>query len=58
MTLTASLCVCVQILAVGDGAFVSHCLLGGEVKAQIPCTPPSLNTLQLNTRSSEHRVRP
>ncbi|PWA28971.1 hypothetical protein CCH79_00019812 [Gambusia affinis] len=45
-----------MILAVGDGAFVSHCLLGGEVKGQIPCTPPSLNTLQLNTKSSEHRV--
>ncbi|XP_015250377.1 PREDICTED: THO complex subunit 6 homolog [Cyprinodon variegatus] len=45
-----------MILAAGDGAFVSHCLLGGEVKAQIPCTAPSLNTLQLNTRSSEHRM--
>uniref|UniRef100_A0A3Q3WW59 Uncharacterized protein n=1 Tax=Mola mola TaxID=94237 RepID=A0A3Q3WW59_MOLML len=45
-----------QILAVGEGPFVSHCLLGGEVKAQIPCTPQSLNTLQLNTNSTEHRV--
>uniref|UniRef100_A0A671WDV0 THO complex 6 n=1 Tax=Sparus aurata TaxID=8175 RepID=A0A671WDV0_SPAAU len=45
-----------MILAVGDGPFVSHCLLGGEVKAQIPCTPQSLNTLQLNTNSTEHRV--
>uniref|UniRef100_A0A3P8SG24 THO complex 6 n=1 Tax=Amphiprion percula TaxID=161767 RepID=A0A3P8SG24_AMPPE len=45
-----------KILAVGEGAFVSHCLLGGEVKAQIPCTPQSLNTLQLNTNSTEHRV--
>uniref|UniRef100_A0A1A8NA55 THO complex 6 homolog n=3 Tax=Nothobranchius TaxID=28779 RepID=A0A1A8NA55_9TELE len=44
-----------MILAVGQGAFVSHCLLGGDVKAQIPCTPSSLNTLQLNN-SSEHRV--
>lgn len=48
--------VSLQILAVGEGPFVSHCLLGGEVKAQIPCTPQSLNTLQLNTNSSEHRV--
>lgn len=46
----------VQILAVGDGPFVSHCLLGGEVKAQIPCTPQGLNTLQLNTNSMENRV--
>ncbi|KAM9744966.1 LOW QUALITY PROTEIN: THO complex subunit 6 homolog [Menidia menidia] len=45
-----------MILAVGEGPLVSHCLLGGAVKAQIPCTPPSLNTLQLNARSSEHRV--
>ncbi|XP_028310922.1 THO complex subunit 6 homolog [Gouania willdenowi] len=45
-----------MIIAAGDGAFVSHCLLGGEVKAQIPCTPQSINTLQLNTNSSEHRV--
>nr|XP_046270486.1 THO complex subunit 6 homolog isoform X2 [Scatophagus argus] len=45
-----------MILAVGEGPFVSHCLLGGEVKAQIPCTPQSLNTLQLNTNSTEHRV--
>uniref|UniRef100_A0A3Q4HX54 THO complex 6 n=1 Tax=Neolamprologus brichardi TaxID=32507 RepID=A0A3Q4HX54_NEOBR len=44
------------ILTVGDGAFVSHCLLGGEVKTQIPCTPQSLNTLQLNNNSTEHRV--
>ncbi|XP_072224513.1 THO complex subunit 6 homolog [Leuresthes tenuis] len=45
-----------MILAVGEGACVSHCQLGGEVKAQIPCTPQSLNTLQINTKSSEHRV--
>uniref|UniRef100_A0A8C2ZN13 THO complex 6 n=1 Tax=Cyclopterus lumpus TaxID=8103 RepID=A0A8C2ZN13_CYCLU len=45
-----------MILAVGEGPAVSHCLLGGEVKAQIPCTPQSLNTLQLNTSSTEHRV--
>ncbi|XP_041859769.1 THO complex subunit 6 homolog [Melanotaenia boesemani] len=45
-----------MILAAGEGPFVSHCLLGGDVKAQIPCTPQSLNTLQFNTNSSEHRV--
>uniref|UniRef100_A0A3Q4I8M7 THO complex 6 n=1 Tax=Neolamprologus brichardi TaxID=32507 RepID=A0A3Q4I8M7_NEOBR len=45
------------ILTVGDGAFVSHCLLGGEVKTQIPCTPQSLNTLQLNNNSTEHRFQ-
>uniref|UniRef100_A0A4W6F964 THO complex 6 n=1 Tax=Lates calcarifer TaxID=8187 RepID=A0A4W6F964_LATCA len=45
-----------MILAVGEGPFVSHCLLGGDVKAQIPCSPQSLNTLQLNTNSTEHRV--
>uniref|UniRef100_A0A3Q0QPU1 THO complex 6 n=1 Tax=Amphilophus citrinellus TaxID=61819 RepID=A0A3Q0QPU1_AMPCI len=45
-----------MILAVGEGAFVSHCLLGGEVKAQIPCTAQSLNTLQFNSNSTEHRV--
>ncbi|XP_053707596.1 THO complex subunit 6 homolog isoform X1 [Synchiropus splendidus] len=38
-----------MILAVGDGAYVSHCLLGSEVKAQIPVTPQSLNTLELNS---------
>lgn len=47
---------CSQILAVGEGPFVSHCLLAGEVKAQIPCTPQSLNTLQLNANSTENRV--
>ncbi|XP_071393426.1 THO complex subunit 6 homolog [Centroberyx affinis] len=45
-----------MILTVGEGQCVSHCLLGGEVKAQIPCTPQSLNTLALNTNSTEHRV--
>ncbi|KAK5884371.1 hypothetical protein CesoFtcFv8_018203 [Champsocephalus esox] len=45
-----------MILAVGEGPSVAHCLLGGEVKAQIPCTPQSLNTLQLNTNSAEHRM--
>ncbi|XP_034045863.1 THO complex subunit 6 homolog [Thalassophryne amazonica] len=45
-----------MILAVGEGPFVSHCLLGGEVKAQIPCTPQSLNTLEINSSSPEHRV--
>ncbi|XP_075999061.1 THO complex subunit 6 homolog [Genypterus blacodes] len=45
-----------MILAVGDGPHVSHCLLGGDVKAQIPCLPQSLNTLALNTNSTEHRV--
>ncbi|KAL4658332.1 THO complex subunit 6-like [Arapaima gigas] len=44
------------ILAVGEGHFLSHCLLGGEVKSLIPCSPPSLNTLALNTNSTEHRV--
>ncbi|XP_062874972.1 THO complex subunit 6 homolog [Trichomycterus rosablanca] len=44
------------ILAVGEGSCVSHCLLGGDVKAQIPCTSPSLNTLALNLNSTEHRV--
>ncbi|KAF6734966.1 THO complex subunit 6-like [Oryzias melastigma] len=44
------------ILAVGEGPFVSHCLLGGAVKTQIPCTPQSLNTLQINAGSSEHKV--
>ncbi|TWW70492.1 THO complex subunit 6 homolog [Takifugu flavidus] len=45
-----------MILAIGDGPFVSHCLLGGDIKAEIPCTPKSLNSLQLNTNSTEHRV--
>ncbi|XP_010902538.2 THO complex subunit 6 homolog [Esox lucius] len=45
-----------MILSVGEGQFVSHCLMGGEVKAQIPCTPHSLNTLALNLNSTEHRV--
>uniref|UniRef100_A0A674BUI3 THO complex 6 n=1 Tax=Salmo trutta TaxID=8032 RepID=A0A674BUI3_SALTR len=45
-----------MILSVGEGQCVSHCLLGGEVKAQIPCTPHSLNTLALNLNSTEHRV--
>uniref|UniRef100_A0A3B1IP23 THO complex 6 n=1 Tax=Astyanax mexicanus TaxID=7994 RepID=A0A3B1IP23_ASTMX len=44
------------IFAVGEGPHVSHCLLGGSVKAQIPCTSPSLNTLALNLSSTEHRV--
>ncbi|XP_053475134.1 THO complex subunit 6 homolog isoform X2 [Ictalurus furcatus] len=45
-----------MIFAVGEGPHVSHCLLGGSVKAQIPCTPPSLNTLALNLGTTEHRV--
>ncbi|KAI4872616.1 hypothetical protein NFI96_024578 [Prochilodus magdalenae] len=45
-----------MIFAVGEGPHVSHCLLGGTVKAQIPCTSPSLNTLALNLGSTEHRV--
>uniref|UniRef100_A0A8B9KGP9 THO complex 6 n=1 Tax=Astyanax mexicanus TaxID=7994 RepID=A0A8B9KGP9_ASTMX len=45
-----------NIFAVGEGPHVSHCLLGGSVKAQIPCTSPSLNTLALNLSSTEHRV--
>lgn len=49
-------CPLLQILAVGDGPSVSHCMLGGEIKAQIPCTPRSLNTLRLNANSTEHRV--
>ncbi|XP_064172260.1 THO complex subunit 6 homolog [Anguilla rostrata] len=44
------------ILSVGEGKVVSHCLMGGEVKSLIPCTPPSLNTLAINTNSTEHRV--
>ncbi|KAG9342953.1 hypothetical protein JZ751_015169 [Albula glossodonta] len=44
------------ILSVGEGQFVSHCLMGGEVKSLIPCMPPSLNTLAINTSSTEHRV--
>ncbi|KAJ8402569.1 hypothetical protein AAFF_G00366520 [Aldrovandia affinis] len=44
------------ILSVGEGQFVSHCLMSGEVKSLIPCTPPSLNTLAINTNSTEHRV--
>ncbi|KAB5553556.1 hypothetical protein PHYPO_G00039990 [Pangasianodon hypophthalmus] len=45
-----------RIFAVGEGPYVSHCLLGGSVKAQIPCTPPSLNTLALNLGTTEHRL--
>lgn len=45
-----------MILSVGEGQCVSHCLLGGEIKAQIPCTPHSLNTLALNLNSTDHRV--
>lgn len=45
-----------MILTVGEGQCVSHCLMGGEVKAQIPCTPHSVNTLAINTNSAEHRV--
>uniref|UniRef100_A0A8C1BLQ2 THO complex 6 n=2 Tax=Cyprinus carpio TaxID=7962 RepID=A0A8C1BLQ2_CYPCA len=44
------------IMSVGEGPHVSHCLHGGTVKAQIPCTPSSLNTLALNLKNSEHRV--
>ncbi|XP_066579267.1 THO complex subunit 6 homolog [Amia ocellicauda] len=44
------------ILSVGDSAFLSHCQLSGEVRARIPCSPPSLYTLGLNTGSTEHRV--
>uniref|UniRef100_A0AAY4CJC8 THO complex subunit 6 n=1 Tax=Denticeps clupeoides TaxID=299321 RepID=A0AAY4CJC8_9TELE len=42
------------ILSVGEGGSLNHCLLSGEVKAQIPCTPPCLNTLALN--GTEQRV--
>lgn len=45
-----------MILAVGEGPLVSHCMLGGEVKAQIPSSTQSLNTLQINSQSSENRV--
>ncbi|XP_058510069.1 THO complex subunit 6 homolog isoform X2 [Solea solea] len=45
-----------MILAVGEGPFVSHCLLGGDVKAQIPCSLQSVNTLQLNSNSTENQV--
>ncbi|XP_076852338.1 THO complex subunit 6 homolog [Brachyhypopomus gauderio] len=44
------------ILAVGEGPYVSHCILGGTMKAQIPSSSPSLNTLALNLNSAEHRV--
>uniref|UniRef100_A0A8C1PIC6 THO complex 6 n=1 Tax=Cyprinus carpio TaxID=7962 RepID=A0A8C1PIC6_CYPCA len=44
------------IMSVGEGPYVSHCLHGGTVKAQIPCTPSSLNTLALNLKNTEHRV--
>ncbi len=43
-------------MSVGEGPHVSHCLHGGTVKAQIPCTPSSLNTLALNLKNTEHRV--
>ncbi|XP_033826404.1 THO complex subunit 6 homolog [Periophthalmus magnuspinnatus] len=44
------------ILAVGEGPLVSHCMLGGDVKAQIPSSSPNLNCLQINSKSSEHRM--
>ncbi|XP_058876238.1 THO complex subunit 6 homolog [Acipenser ruthenus] len=44
------------VLSVGDGPFVSHCHLSGDVKARIPCTPPSLYSMRLNYSSQEHRV--
>lgn len=43
-------------MSVGEGPYVSHCLHGGTVKAQIPCSPSSLNTLALNLKNTEHRV--
>lgn len=54
--ITLNCFVCFQIFAVGEGSNVSHCLHGGTVKAQIPCTPSSLNTLALNLKNTEHRV--
>uniref|UniRef100_A0A3P8VCP0 THO complex 6 n=1 Tax=Cynoglossus semilaevis TaxID=244447 RepID=A0A3P8VCP0_CYNSE len=45
-----------MILAVGEGPHVSHCLLGGTIRAQIPSVLQSINTLQLNRNSSEHQV--
>jgi len=44
------------ILSAGEGPYLYHSLVGGKVKAQIPCTPPSLNTLALNDHPSEPRV--
>lgn len=56
LAVAADLVTSVQILAIGEGPYVSHCLLGGDIKAEIPCTPKSLNSLQLNSNSTEHRV--
>ncbi|XP_042561658.1 THO complex subunit 6 homolog [Clupea harengus] len=45
-----------MILSVGEGPYLYHSFLGGQVKAQIPCTSPSLNSLALNVHPSESRV--
>ncbi|XP_041035961.1 THO complex subunit 6 homolog isoform X2 [Carcharodon carcharias] len=44
------------ILTAGDAPMVSHCQISGDVKAQIPCTPPSVYSLLINEHSPEHKV--
>uniref|UniRef100_V9L2F0 THO complex subunit 6-like protein n=1 Tax=Callorhinchus milii TaxID=7868 RepID=V9L2F0_CALMI len=44
------------ILAAGSGPHVSHCQISGDIKAQIPCSPPSVYSLLVNEKSQEHKV--
>ncbi|XP_069779279.1 THO complex subunit 6 homolog, partial [Narcine bancroftii] len=44
------------ILAAGEGGAISHCQLSGEVKTQVPCTPPVVYSLLVNNHSMEHKV--
>ncbi|XP_072127971.1 THO complex subunit 6 homolog isoform X4 [Mobula birostris] len=44
------------ILAAGEGGLISHCQITGEVKSQVPCTPPTVYSLLVNEQSLEHKV--
>ncbi|XP_006000935.1 THO complex subunit 6 homolog [Latimeria chalumnae] len=44
------------ILSAGDSPMIHHSQISGDIKAQIPCTPPSIYSLSINEQSQEHKV--
>ncbi|XP_078679682.1 THO complex subunit 6 homolog [Branchiostoma floridae x Branchiostoma belcheri] len=45
-----------QIMSAGSSPCVNHWSMNGELRSQVPCTPPCIYSLAINTNSASYKV--
>eukprot|EP00058_Branchiostoma_floridae_P020988 XP_002606478.1 hypothetical protein BRAFLDRAFT_115453 [Branchiostoma floridae] len=45
-----------KIMSAGSSPCVNHWSINGELRSQVPCTPPCLYSLSINTNSASYKV--